>query len=99
MSSFISTQFLVLDSDCFFDASFNKFVFFVIPLFYYYTNLISSIICCLSSGDMYLFLSAALFTSSYVSSSDNSLVNFFETLAILSVILLPRKSLVASAVF
>ena len=62
------------------------------------TNLNSSIICCLSSGDMYLFLGVALSTSNSVSSFGNSLVEFFETLAILSATLLPIKSPVASAV-
>ena len=66
------------------------------------TNLNSSIICCLSSGDMYLFLWVVISTScSYVSSLlCNSLADFFfETLVILSAILLPIKSPVASAVF
>ena len=62
------------------------------------TNLNSSIICCLSSGDMYLFLGVALSTSNSVSSFGNSLVEFFETLAILSATLLPIKSPVASVV-
>ena len=53
----------------------------------------------LSSGDMYLFLGVAISTSS-VSSLCNSLSGFFfETLVILSVILLPIKSPVASTVF
>ena len=64
------------------------------------TNLNSSIICCLSSGDMYLFLGVTLSTSYFVSSCGNSFVDFFfETLVILSAILLPIKSPVASAVF
>ena len=53
------------------------------------TNLNSSLICYLSSGDMYLFLGAALSTS--ISLFRNSFVNFFETLATLSAILLPIK--------
>ena len=49
---------------------------------------------------MYLFLREAISTSSSVSSFGNYLADFFfETLAILSVILLPIKSPVASAVF
>ena len=47
------------------------------------TNLNSSIICCLSSGDMYLFLRVALSSSTSVSSFGNSFVDFFETLVIL----------------
>ena len=67
-------------------------------------NLNSSIICFRSSGDMYLFLGVSIYTSS-LSSFGNSLdwnfvVDFFfETLVILSAILLPIKSPVASAVF
>ena len=57
-----------------------------------------SIICCLSSGDMYLFLVVAISTS--ISSFGNSFVEFFfETLVTLSAILLPIKSPLASAVF
>ena len=33
----------------------SNLLFFDIPLSYYYTNLNSSIICCLFSGDMYLY--------------------------------------------
>ena len=74
-------------------------LFFDISLLYYYTSLNSSTMCCLSSGDMYLFLVVALSVSASVISFDNSSVNFFETLVILSAILLPNKSPVASAVF
>ena len=63
------------------------------------TNLNSSIICCLSSGDMYLFLGVAHSTFSSVSLFCHSLVDLFETLVISSAILLPIKSPVASAVF
>ena len=49
---------------------------------------------------MYLFLGVAFSRSSFVSSLlCNSLVDFLETLIILSAILLPIKSPVASAVF
>ena len=48
---------------------------------------------------MYLFLGVAYYTSISVSSFGNSFVDFFETLVILSAILLPIKSPVASAVF
>ena len=77
----------------------NKFAIFDIPLLYCYTNLNSSIIYCLSSGDMYLFLGVALSTSTSVLSFGNSSVDFFETLVILSAILLPIKSPAASAVY
>ena len=77
----------------------KNLLFFGIPLLYYYTNLNSSIICCLSSGDMYLFLVVALSTSTSVSLFCNFFADFFETLVILSAILLPIKSPVASVVF
>ena len=48
---------------------------------------------------MYLFLGVALSTSTSVSSFGNSLADVFETLVILSAILLPIKSPVALAVF
>ena len=65
------------------------------------TNVNSSIICFLSSGDMYLFLGITISTSSSFVSSllRNSLAGYFETLVILSAILLPIKSPVASTVF
>ena len=52
-SSFVLTHFLVLNLDGWTDAASNKF--FDILLLYYYTNLNSSIICCLPSIDIYLF--------------------------------------------
>ena len=57
-------------------------------------------ICCLSSGDMYLFLWVVISVSSSVLSLllCDSFVDFLETLVILSAILLPIKSPVASAV-
>ena len=98
MSSFISTQFLVLNLNGLFDALSNKFAIFDIPLLYCYTNLNSSIICYLSSGDMYLFLGVVLSTSTSVSSFGNSFADFFEMLVILSAIFLPIKSPIASTV-
>ena len=53
----------MVDLMCFLTNS----LFFDIPLLYY-TSLNSSIIGCLSSGDIYLFLAVALFTSTSVSS-------------------------------
>ena len=44
-------------------------LFFDIPFLYYYINLNSSIICCFSSGDMYLLLFLFHFLSYFVVSS------------------------------
>ena len=74
----------------------SNLLFFGIPLLYYYINLNSSIICCLSFGDMYLSFGISLLVSFEGNSSS---CDFFETLVILSAILLPIKSPVASAVF
>ena len=68
------------------------------------TNLNSLIIYCLSSADLYLFLWAVISTSSLLLLSlllllILLLLGFFETFVILSAILLPVKSPVASAVF
>ena len=62
------------------------------------TNLNSSIICCLSSGDRYLLFGASI-PSIWNSLKRNSVGDFFETLVILSAIWLPIKSPVAFAVF
>ena len=59
-SSFISTQFLVLNFDCSFDVLSNKFIISYVPLFYYYMNIRSSINFCLSSGNIYLSLGISL---------------------------------------
>ena len=72
----------------------SNLLFFCIPLLYYYINLNSSIICCLSCGDIYLSFDISLLASF----GENSL-NFFEFLVILSAILLPNKSPIVSAVF
>ena len=72
-------------------------LFFDIPLLYYYASLDSSIICSLFSGDMYL--SYGVSDSSLASLVCERVKDFFETLVILSAILLPIKSPVASAVF
>ena len=77
----------------------TDFQFFYIPVLYCYTNLNSSILCCLSFGDMYLFLGLAFSTSSSVWLFCNYFADFFETFVILSAVLLPIKSPVASAVF
>ena len=59
----------------------------------YYIDLNSSIICCLSSGDIYLSFSIPAFLSTV---SEVFWEDFF---VILSAVLLPIKSPVASAVF
>ena len=41
----------------------SNFSFFGIPLLYYYINLNSSIICCLSCGDIYLSFGISLLAS------------------------------------
>ena len=71
----------------------TNLLFFDIPLLYFFTNLNSSIIWCFFSGDMYPFF------GDFISSFCNSLGYLFETLIILSAILLSIKSPVASAVF
>ena len=58
-ASFISAQFLVVNLDSLFDVSSSEFTIFwysIITL-YYYINLRSSIIFCLSFQDIYLSLS------------------------------------------
>ena len=69
---------------------------FYVSLLYCYTSLNSSIICCFFSGDLYLSFGISI-SSSFCDC--NSLGEFFQTLIILSAILLPNKSPVASAVF
>ena len=82
----------------------SNLLFFGIPLLCYYINLNSSIIC-LSCGDIYLSFGISLLASfdgnSFGCNSVecNSLGDFFDVLVILSAILLPIKSSVASAVF
>ena len=73
----------------------SNLLFFGIPLLYYYINLNLSIICCLSCRDIYLSFGISLLASS----ESNLLGDFFEKLVILSAILLPIKSPVASAIF
>ena len=73
----------------------SNLLFFGIPLLYYYFNLNSSIIFCLSCGDIYLYSGISLLNAFECS----SLSVFFEILAISSAILLPTRSPVASAVF
>ena len=68
-------------------------LFFDILLLYYYINLRSTIICCLSSEDVYLSLGISLFISKLFCGE------FFQIFVILSAILLAIKSQVASGVF
>ena len=71
--------------------------FFDIPLLYYYINLRSSLIFCLSYGDIYLSLGSSL-SCSFLTHSELFCCEVFETFVILSTILFPNKSPVASAV-
>ena len=78
----------------------SNLLIFGIPLLYYYINLNSSIICCLSFGDIYLSFGISLLTSFDDNSSSRGFFrDFFYTLVILSEILLPTRYPVASAVF
>ena len=80
----------------------TNLLFFDIPFLYCYTNLNSSIISCPSFGDIYLSfgVSDSSLASLFCGFLEcNSIEDFFETLVILSAILLPIKSPVASAVF
>ena len=74
----------------------TNLLFFDIPLLYCYSNLNSSIICCLSSGDMYLFFgtSISLLASLFFecNSTECSAEDFFETLVILSAFSFSIKS-------
>ena len=73
----------------------SNLLFFGIPSLYYYISLDSSIIFCLSFGGIYLSFGISLLTSFDCISS---FCDFFEGFAvILSAILLPIKSPVASA--
>ena len=72
-------------------------LFFDDLLFYYYINLISSIIFSLFSGDIYLSLGIS-WSFSFVTVSDLFSCEFFATFVILWAILLRIKLSVASAV-
>ena len=80
--SFISVQFFVINS--LFRVLFSKFIIFNIPVLYYHTNLNSSIICCLYSGDIYLS-----FGISVLLLASSSREDFFERFIFLSAILFP----------
>ena len=99
--SFIWIIFFVLKLDSWFGVLSSKFNIFDIPSLYYNTNLNSSIICCLFSGDIYIYIYVYIYINISISSfcECKSLENFFERFVILSAILLPIKSLVASAIF
>ena len=77
----------------------TNLLFFDIPLLYYYTNHNSSIICCIFSGDIYLSFGVSESSFASLFCERNFVLDFFETLLILSTILLPTESPVASAVF
>ena len=94
--SISSVQFIVLNLDVF-DLKYclANLLFFDIPLLYFYTNLSSSIICCLFSGDIsffWYFYFVLIFWEQFFR-------RLFETLVISSAILYPIKSSVVSAVF
>ena len=75
-------------------------LFFDILLLYFYINLNSSIIGCLSCSDIYLSFGISLLASFECNSiRSNSFGDFFDVLVILSATVLPIKSPVASAVF
>ena len=76
----------------------RNLLFLNIPLLYYYINLRSSIIFCLSSEDIYLSLDISL-SCSFVLVSELFCSELLETFVILLAILLPIKSPVASVVF
>ena len=62
----------------------SNLLFFGIPLLYYYINLNSAIICCLSCGDTHLSFGISLLASFDDNSFEyNSLGDFFETLVVL----------------
>ena len=67
-------------------------LFFDSPLFNCYTNICSAIICCLFSGEKYLFFwGGGGFISVLASSFCEGDKDFFDTFVILSAILLPVK--------
>ena len=100
-SSFLSTQFFVLNLDSWFGVLSNKFIIFDIQLLYYYTNLNSSIISYLFYGDIYLSFGISVLSSFVFKCNSFKCNSFgdFETLITWSAILLPIKSPVSSAVF
>ena len=100
-SSFILTQFLVLNLAGWFWCLINL-LFFDITLLYYYILLKSSIIFCLFSGNICLSLRISLwsllFSSSFLTVSE-LFCEVLEAFVIFYAILLPIKSPVASTVF
>ena len=74
----------------------TNLLFFDILLLYYYTNLRSSIIFCLVSGDIYLSfdisLSSAIFSVSFITVPELFCGKVFEAFVILLAILLLIKS-------
>ena len=73
----------------------TNLLFFDIPLLFY-VNLNSSIIFCLFSGDIRLSFGISVSSKLFC---ECNFFKYFDALAILSAILLPIKSTVASAVF
>ena len=87
-STFISTQFLVLNWNGLFFVSSNEFIIFwcsIIIVIHYFITLKLLIICCLFSEDIYL-------SYSFVTVSELLCGKLFKALMILSTILLAIKS-------
>ena len=76
----------------------TNLLFFDIPLLYCYINLRSSTIFCFTSRDIHIFMGSFL-PCSFLTISKLFCCEVFEIFGISSVILLPIKSPVASAVF
>ena len=77
----------------------TNLLLFDVLLLYFYINLRSSIIFCLSSGEMYLSLGIISLSCLFVIASELFCIELLETLVTLSAILLPIESPDASAVF
>ena len=96
--SFISIQFLDLNLDDWFGVLSTKFIIFDIPLLYYYINIRSSIIFCLSSWDICLSLGISL-SCPFITLSELFCSELFENFVIISATSLLRKLLVGCAFF
>ena len=103
-SSFISTQFIVLNLVGWFGVFSDKFFVFDILLLYYWNTLRSSIIFCVCSGDIYIYIFFRYFFSCstcsilFLTVTELFCGEFAETFIILSAILLLIKSPVTCGV-
>ena len=95
-SSFISTQFFIVNLDGLFVVFSKNVLLFYIPLLHYLIYLASSIISCLSSGDTYLSSGIYLLLLTVSEIFCNEFLGFFVNLL---AILLPLKSPITFAVF